>query len=147
MSPSDWATHARAVLRQAGHHRGAARDELIGLLSRQDCALSAIEIEDALRRGQQGGRGVARASVYRTLELLQDHDLVNKLEFGDGSARYERVDPEGIHHHHLLCDRCGALVPFHDSGLERSIDRLSARLNFATTDHEVILRGDCPDCR
>jgi Fur family ferric uptake transcriptional regulator len=143
----DWASHARAVLKLAGHHRGAARDELIELLSHQDCALSALEIEDELRRAERGARRVGRASVYRTLELLQEHNLVSKLEVGDGAARYERVSPAGDHHHHLLCDSCGALVPFHDSGLERSIDQLSERLNFGTVDHEVILRGDCPECR
>jgi Fur family ferric uptake transcriptional regulator len=142
---SDWSTHARTVLRRAGHHRGAARDELIELLSRQDCALSALEIEDALRRS--GERRVGRASVYRVLELLSEHDLVTRLEIGDGVARYEIADPAREHHHHLLCDRCGALVPFHDSALERSINRLSDRLGFRTTDHEVTLRGNCPACR
>ena len=81
--------------RQAGHHKGAARDELIELLSHQDCALSALEIEDALRRGPGGVRGVGRASVYRVLELLQEHDLVNRIDVGDGIARYELVDPAG----------------------------------------------------
>ena len=135
------------VLQRAGHHKGAARDKLIELLARQDCALSALEIEDALRRGQQSERPVGRASIYRVLELLHDHDLVNRLDVGDGVARYELADPAGEHHHHLLCDRCGQLVPFHDPALERSINRLSNRLGFRTTDHEVTLRGDCPDCR
>lgn len=144
---SAWATYARGVLQQAGHHRGAARDELIDLLSRQDCALSALEIEDALRRGDAGGRPVARASVYRVLELLQEHTLVKTLELGDGITRYEIIDPAGEHHHHLLCERCGQLVPFHDEALEDSISLLSRRLGFDTKAHEVILRGDCPDCR
>ena len=144
---SDWAHYARAVLQQAGHHRGAARDELIELLARQDCALSALEIEDALRRGDAGGRPIARASVYRVLELLADYNLVKALELGDGIARYEIVDPAGEHHHHLLCERCGQLVPFHDDALEDSISLLSQRLGFDTKDHDVILRGDCPDCR
>ncbi len=144
---SAWAIYARGVLQQAGHHRGAARDELIELLSRQDCALSALEIEDALRRGDAGWRPVARASVYRVLELLQEHHLVKALELGDGIARYEIVDPCGEHHHHLLCERCGQLVPFHDEALEDSISLLSERLGFDTKAHEVILRGDCPDCR
>lgn len=143
----EWADHARAVLHQAGHHRGAARDKLIELLARQDCALSALEIEDVLRRGERGERPVGRASIYRVLELLHDHNLVNRLDVGDGIARYELTDPAGEHHHHLLCDRCGQLVPFHDPALERSINRLSDRLGFRTTDHEVTLRGDCPDCR
>ena len=62
-------------------------------------------------------------------------------------TRYELIDPAGAHHHHLLCDSCGRLVPFDDGDLERSIDRLSRRLGFDTHDHEVILRGDCSACQ
>jgi Fur family ferric uptake transcriptional regulator len=134
------------VLRAAGHHKGAARDELIELLARQDCALTALEIEDSLRSGERGARRVGRASVYRVLELLEELGLVNRLEVGDGIARYELVDPAGDHHHHLLCDGCGQLVPFHDRDLERSIERLSRRLGFRTEDHEVVLRGSCSRC-
>jgi Fur family ferric uptake transcriptional regulator len=144
---NEWADHARAVLQQAGHQKGSARDTLIELLSRQNCALTALEIEDALRRTAPGQRPVARASVYRVLELLQDHDLVNRLDLGDGIARYELVDPAGDHHHHMVCDRCGQLVPFHDPALERSISRLSDRLGFRTKDHEVTLHGACPNCQ
>jgi Fur family transcriptional regulator, ferric uptake regulator len=144
---SEWADHAREVLQRAGHQKGAARDTLIELLSRQGCALSALEIEDALRQARGSGRPVARASVYRVLELLQDHDLVNRLDLGDGVARYELVDPAGEHHHHMVCDQCGQLVPFHDPDLEQSIHRLSDRLGFRTKDHEVTLHGECPDCR
>jgi Fur family transcriptional regulator, ferric uptake regulator len=144
----DWAEHARNILGRAGHHRGAARDRLIDLLARQDCALSALEIEDALRRGRRGQRPVGRASIYRVLELLHAHDLVNRLDLGDGTARYERTDPAGEHHHHhLVCADCGKLVAFKDPALERSIDQLSHRLGFTTTDHEVTLRGSCPDCQ
>jgi Fur family transcriptional regulator, ferric uptake regulator len=136
--------HARDVLARAGHHRGAARDKLIDLLSSQDCALSALEIEDTLRRDGS----VARASVYRALDLLHDHELVTRLELGDGVARYEPADPDGRdHHHHLICEGCGQLVPFDDAGLERSIHQLSRRLGFVTKEHEVTLRGSCADCR
>jgi Fur family transcriptional regulator, ferric uptake regulator len=145
---ADWGEHARDVLGRAGHHRGAARDRVIDLLAAQHCALSAIEIEDALRRGRRGERTVGRASIYRVLELLHAHDLVNRLDLGDGIARYEPTDPDGQHHHHhLVCDQCGKLVAFKDAGLERTIDRLSDRLGFRTTDHEVTLRGNCPDCQ
>jgi Fur family ferric uptake transcriptional regulator len=144
---ADWADHARDVLQQAGHQKGAARDMLIELLSQQGCALSALEIEDALREARGGRRPVARASVYRVLELLQDHDLVNRVDVGDGVARYEIVDPAGDHHHHMVCDQCGQLVPFHDPALERSITLLSDRLGFRTKDHEVTLHGECPDCQ
>jgi Fur family transcriptional regulator, ferric uptake regulator len=141
---SEWAAHARAVLDQAGHRKGGARNAIIDLLAEQACALSAIEIEDRLRASK---RSVARASIYRILDLLQDRGLVARLELGENMTRYELIDPAGAHHHHLLCDSCGCLVPFDDGDLERSIDRLSRRLGFDTHEHEVILRGDCSACQ
>jgi Fur family transcriptional regulator, ferric uptake regulator len=148
VSGQQWAGHAREVLQHAGHHRGAARDRLIDLLAGQDCALSALEIEVGLRAQDPGGRPIGRASVYRALELLHEHELVTRLELGDGVARYEPADPQGEHHHHhLVCEQCGQLVPFDDPGLERSISQLSRRLGFVTKEHEVTLRGSCSDCR
>lgn len=140
----EWAEHARAVLDQAGHRKARARDALIDLLAREGCALTALEIEDRLRDGE---RRVARASIYRILELLVDRSLVARLELGEGQARYELIDPAGEHHHHLLCDSCGQVMPFDDRDLERAIDRLSRRLQFRTDDHEVVLHGACSACQ
>lgn len=117
---------------------------MIDLLANESCALSALEIEDGLR---EGDRRVARASIYRILELLVEHGLVNRLELGEGQARYELIDPAGEHHHHLLCDYCGQVTPFDDHDLERAIDRLSRRLDFRTEDHEVVLHGACSSCQ
>jgi Fur family ferric uptake transcriptional regulator len=141
---SEWAEHARVVLDQAGHRKARARNALIDLLASQPCALSALEIEDLLREGDQR---VARASIYRILELLGEHGLVARLELGDGTTRYELIDPGGEHHHHLLCDLCGRVVPFDDRDLERAIERLSRRLEFRTDDHEVVLHGACRACQ
>lgn len=116
---------------------------MIDLLAEQSCAITAIEIEDELRRRE---RPVARASVYRILELLGERRLINRLDLGDGTSRFEAAHPGGEHHHHLLCDSCGRLIPFDDAGLERSIDRVSQRLGFRARDHEVVLHGECDGC-
>ncbi|MGO9751563.1 MAG: Fur family transcriptional regulator [Solirubrobacteraceae bacterium] len=141
---SEWVEHARAVLDQAGHRKARARSALIDLLANQPCALSALEIEDRLREGDQR---VARASIYRILELLGEHGLVARLELGDGTTRYELIDPGGEHHHHLVCDECGRVVPFDDRDLERAIERLTRRLEFRADEHEVVLHGACSDCQ
>ena len=114
------------------------------LLDRQACALSAYEIEDALRAD---GRGVARASVYRVLEELVGLGLVTRVEVGQGTARYEAARPDGHHHHHMVCDRCGDVQPFADDELERAVDRLAARVAFDVAEHEIVLHGECADCR
>jgi Fur family transcriptional regulator, ferric uptake regulator len=138
-----WREHVHAELARAGLRRGGARERVIELLASESCALSAVEIEDALRAH---GRQIGRATIYRVLDLLLEHGLVERVELGDGQARFERAQPSGEHHHHLVCEQCGRLVAFDDAGLERAIDRLSERLGVRVDSHEVLLRGACSRC-
>ena len=141
--PAAWSDHAHALLAEAGLRRGGARERVIQLLAHEPCALSAVEIEDALRAD---GERVGRASVYRVLELLVEHGLVERVTVGRDLSRYERVLPGGQHHHHLVCEHCGRLVAFDDPGLERAIDRVSERLGVRVEHHEITLHGACEDC-
>jgi Fur family ferric uptake transcriptional regulator len=139
-----WADDATDRLAAAGYRRGGARQAVVELLARQECALSALEIEDELR---ESGRQVGRASIYRVLEELEELNLVTRLDLGTGTARFEAADPAGDrHHHHLLCDECGDLVPFSDRELERVIGRVSRRLPHAVSGHDVTLHGHCESC-
>jgi Fur family ferric uptake transcriptional regulator len=139
-----WAVHATEQLAGAGYRRGGARAALIALLDAQSCALTAAEIEEALRGGD-GGRPVARASIYRILEELEELKLITRVEVGQGLARFEAAREEG-HHHHMVCDDCGTVIPFEDPELERSIKRLAERVTFAVAEHDVVLHGACADC-
>ena len=139
-----WRDHALNELDSAGYRRGEARSSVVEVLSRQRCALTAQEIGDALRRRR---RSVGLASVYRALEVLSDLKLVQRLEMGQGVARYEPLDPSGDHHHHLVCQLCGNVVPFDDPDLESTIARLCDRLEFDVDEHDVVLRGACVACR
>ena len=139
-----WADEAGERLASAGYRRGGARTAVVELLARQECALSVLEIEDALR---ESGRQVGRASIYRVVEELEELGLVTRLDLGTGTARFEPADPRGDrHHHHLLCDDCGDLVPFSDPELERVIGRVSRRLPYPVSGHDVTLHGSCASC-
>ncbi len=138
-----WSSHARRVLAQNRHHTGAARQALLELLDSQPCALSAVEIEEALRAGK---RPVGRASIYRILDELERLDLVQKVQVGQAMARYEPVRGEDVHHHHLVCDSCGMVMPFTDPDLERAIQKLSRRVPIHVAEHEIVLHGACEDC-
>jgi Fur family ferric uptake transcriptional regulator len=142
-----WSEHALERLSGAGFRRGGARQVVIELLDEQPCALSALDIEDALRARE--GRRVGRASIYRVLDELVTLDLLSRVEVGDGVARYEpqRLHHEYEHHHHLVCDGCGRLEPFQDDALERAIRGLAARVAFDVSDHDVTLHGCCEACR
>jgi Fur family transcriptional regulator, ferric uptake regulator len=138
-----WTEHVDAVLAAAGLKHGGARQRIIDLLASQQCALSAVEIEDALRAQAMP---TGRASIYRTLELLVEHGLVERVTVGRGLALFERTHPDGEHHHHLVCDHCGQVVAFDDPELEQAIDSLSERLGMRVEHHDVVLRGACVDC-
>jgi Fur family ferric uptake transcriptional regulator len=139
----DWVEHALATLRKAGFRRGGARSAVVELLGEQDCALSALEIEHKLH---DRDRSIGRASVYRALEQLEGLSLVQRLEMGTGTATYEPLSPSGEHHHHLVCLRCGKVVPFEDPKLEREIERVSRDASLAVSEHDVTLRGLCRSC-
>ena len=138
----DWTEHARSELARAGHRSGGAREEVLDLLGRQRCCLSAQELHDRLRAG---GRGVGLASVYRALDTLASLGLVHRIDVG-GIACFEPADPSGEHNHHAICDRCGKKDAFEDPELERLIDDVGERLGYAVGGHDIVLRGACPDC-
>ena len=88
---------------------------------------------------------MARASIYRILEELEALKLVTRVEVGQGLARFEAARPEG-HHHHMVCDACGDVIPFEDADLEKAIQRLARRVTFTVSEHDVVLHGSCAGC-
>jgi Fur family transcriptional regulator, ferric uptake regulator len=138
-----WEEHALEMLGEAGYRRGGARTAVVEALARHDCAVTALELEDDLRRREAA---VGRASIYRALERLEELGLLQRFEAARGIASYERVNPSGHHHHHAICRRCGRIEPFEDRSLERAIERVSAAVPFEIAEHDVTLRGLCKSC-
>ena len=144
MNNGTWVDRAEATLVASGRRRGGARREVLELLNGEQCALTALEIEEALRGEER--RGVSRASVYRILDELEQLRLVQRVETGQSMIRYERVCRGEEHHHHLVCDTCGLVTPFTDPGLEQAITRLSRVVPLTVSEHEIVLHGACRDC-
>jgi Fur family ferric uptake transcriptional regulator len=139
-----WAGHALDRVARAGRRSGGARRAVIESLAAQDCCRSAQEIFDQLRAD---GRRVGIASVYRVLDLLLSLGLVQRLDLGGGTSRYEPALPGGEHHHHLVCVGCGEVRPFEDAGLERALEGTAHASDYTVEGHDVVLRGRCPGCR
>jgi len=138
-----WEDHALAALGKAGYRRGGARTAVVEALAGHDCAVTALQLEEELRRSDAS---VGRASVYRALEVLEELALVQRFELERGLAAYERVSPDGHHHHHAICRRCGRMEPFEDRDLERAIAQVSDEVGFEVAEHDVVLRGLCENC-
>src|SRR3954452_20180700 len=108
---AQWTEHAERKLQEAGLRRGGARLAVVEQLGRGHCALTARDVEEAVRRG---GRDVGRASVYRALEQLVRLGLITRIDYRGGIASSEAANPSGEHHHHMICDDCGVVAPFED---------------------------------
>jgi Fur family ferric uptake transcriptional regulator len=141
---SAWASEVQQRLRTAGYRNGAARTALVDLLDTQTCCASAADLHDTLR---ERGRNVGLASVYRVLDSLLESGLVQRVDVGDGVARYEPVRTSEEHHHHLVCTGCGTVEAFTDPGLERAIHRVQETSGYAVDTHDVVLHGACADCQ
>jgi Fur family ferric uptake transcriptional regulator len=140
----DWTRHARDTLARDGYRLSAPRSAVVETLASLGCSVTAKEIADRLH---ERGQAVGVASIYRTLDLLDRLRLARRVDSAEGVARYEPIDPSGDHHHHIVCESCGAVVAFEDRELETAIDQLSRRVAYSIDTHDVTLRGRCPSCQ
>jgi Fur family transcriptional regulator, ferric uptake regulator len=141
---SEWVGHAQRELEREGYRMSGPRSAVVETLDDLGCSVTAKEIADSLH---ERGQDIGVASIYRTLELLDKLRLTRRVDAAEGVARYEPVGPSGEHHHHIVCDSCGEVSAFEDSALERAIERLASRVDYAIDAHDVTLRGECPACR
>jgi Fur family ferric uptake transcriptional regulator len=101
-----------------------------------------VSIDELLGKVRKRQPKVGYATVYRTLKLLVDSGLAVERQFGDGQARYEVV---GDHHDHLICVKCGLILEFEDSDIERLQEKIASRLGgFTVLRHRHELYGLCP---
>jgi len=90
---------------------------------------------------------IGLATVYRTLQLFDELDIIHKLNFGDGCYRYEINREQKHHHHHLICVKCGKVIEFGDDLLEKLEENIEKQNNFKVLDHRVKFFGYCAECQ
>src|SRR5438445_3294650 len=86
---------------------------------------------------------VGYATIYRTLRLLKECELVYERHFNEGQARYEVVSER--HHDHFICDRCGRIIEFQNEGMERLQESIARELKVTLTRHKMELYGLCAE--
>lgn len=132
---------------RAKEYKLTTRRELIlkVLLENSDKHLSAEEVYNLVKRKAPD---MGLATVYRTLELFQEFDIIHAMDFGDGRKRYEFGSDEGQshHHHHLICTRCGTIIEANEDLLEELENRVSRQHEFTITNHQLKIFGVCKHC-
>ena len=97
------------------------------------------DVEQVYSRAIQFDPAISIATVYRTVKLFEESGILEKLEFGDGRARYE--DAERDHHDHLIDMQSGEVIEFIDKEIELLQEKIAKRLHYKLLGHRLELYG------
>ena len=97
------------------------------------------DVEELYARALELDPRISIATVYRTVKLFEEAGILDKLEFGDGRARYE--DAERDHHDHLIDMQTGQVIEFVDPEIELLQEKIAKRLGYHLKDHRLELYG------
>lgn len=113
----------------------------------KDSHLTAEEIYELIKKESPE---IGLATVYRTIQLLLELKIIDRIYLDDGSVRYELghvyEEEDAHHHHHLICVKCGRVMSFQGDLLDEFEERIEKQTGFQIQDHDVKLYGYCADC-
>lgn len=107
--------------------------------------LTAEEIYDEVKKTCPE---IGLATVYRTMQLLDEIGVISKLNLDDGCIRYEiNLNKSECHnHHHLICKKCGKIIEVEDDLMDNVEDKIQSAYKFKILDHDVKFYGLCEEC-
>src|SRR5688572_18798874 len=130
-------------LRPAGSKRSGKRDLIVNVFLRQEGHLTADDLYDLIRREDQK---ISRATVYRTLQWMEEAGIARKVDFGEGRFRFEH-SYRHPRHFHLICKTCNQSFEFLSSDIESLMEEVAAARNFAGKQSVVQIYGTCEECQ
>lgn len=123
---------------RSGHRVTGPRRELLQTMQGMGDHFTAEGLVAAAPR-------VGRATVFRTLRLLQDIGILCQVVLDDGALQYRLTS--GGHHHHVVCSRCGAVNDFSSCDIQGLLDEIAERTGYAIDAHRLEVYGRCSECR
>ncbi|WP_323782291.1 Fur family transcriptional regulator [Thalassovita sp.] len=97
------------------------------------------DVDELYARASARDPRISIATVYRTVKLFEEAGILDKLEFGDGRARYE--DAERDHHDHLIDMHSGEVIEFVDPEIEKLQEKIAQKLGYRLKGHRLELYG------
>lgn len=137
------ATTISAGLRAEGRRVTRPRTAILEALARAKYPLSASEVHAALKREEVS---VDLATIYRTLAVLKEMELISSVEFQEGQFRYE-LRHGRQHHHHIRCKGCGRIADLLLCPLKNLARLVERETRFLVEDHALEFVGRCPKCQ
>lgn len=126
-----------------GHRMTGPRQTIVEWVAPRPDTFSAQDVVDGLHAHDAG---IGRATVFRTLDLLAELDVLHRIH-NEGGHHLFAVCAEHRHHHHFRCLSCGVVQAVEAPGVESEIERLAAGASFEVLDHVLELVGLCAACQ
>lgn len=101
--------------------------------------------EDLLAQARRDRRGLGRATIFRSLDVLAELGAVERLDLPSGEHAFVACEP--AHHHHVVCASCGRSTEVSDLGLEGMAEAIAQKTGYRVDAHRLELFGLCPACQ
>lgn len=133
----------KKILKESGLKYTRQREIVLNILYHSDTHFTPESLYMEIKR-KEPNLNVGIATVYRTLNLLEDSQMVTSLSFGAAGKKFELANKP--HHDHLICKNCGKIVEFENSIVERQQALIAKEHKFKITGHLMQLYGICETC-
>jgi Fe2+ or Zn2+ uptake regulation protein len=130
------------ALNLAGYRLTGPRRAVADLITGYDGHFTASELEEAARRKRLG---ISRATLFRALDLLTELEVVERVDLPSGGHAY--VPCARVHHHHVICSRCGRTTEVEDCGVSDAVTEIARRSGYRIEAHRLELFGLCRHCQ
>jgi Fe2+ or Zn2+ uptake regulation protein len=130
------------ALDHAGYRLTEPRRAVADLIAEQTGHFTASDLEGVVRDRRLG---ISRATLFRALELLTELEVVERLDLPTGEHAY--VPCARVHHHHVICSRCGRTAEVEDCGVAESVAEIARRSGYRIDSHRLELFGLCRHCQ
>ena len=132
-------------LKKSGYKLTPQRQAIVDtILDSVGMHLTVEEIFDIVKKKRPE---IGLATVYRTIVLMHEENLITRLDLKDGTARYELTREDEHHtHHHLVCIKCSQVLEFMDDLLDPIEEEIGKKYNFKVLDHSLKFYGICNEC-
>jgi len=134
----------KTLLKTKGMKYTEQRAVILQILLNIDDHLNAEEVLDIVKV-KYPDQKIGIATIYRTLNFLEEVNLITSISFGKDGKKYEGNNSH--HHDHIICTSCGKIVEFLDESIEKKQEDIAAENGFTITDHTMQIFGVCSNCQ
>lgn len=131
-------------IKRKGLRRTPQRDAIVELIFSTDDHFTADELYERIRKTNSTA---SRATLYRTLGLLEEADLLHEIDLGGDQKTYDPNFVDSPSHNHLICIDCGKVVEFEDDNIELLNDCITRRLGFRPAKQSIRIEACCETLR